>query len=121
MALYNQIAVGLDRQPPHVDPLFLFTPDDRAIVSDWCAGFLDAIKLRPAHWRPLMRDQSNNHGVTTIMALGGEPEDYRLLGMRGRPGRGRAFAQLSDQAADSLADDVIAIRDYWRNVAAPSW
>jgi uncharacterized protein len=118
MRLYNHIAAGLNREPPRVDPLLLFNPDDRAIVSDWCAGFLDAIKLRPASWLPLIRDSSNNHGVSTILALGGEPEDYHLLGMRGRPPRGQAFARLSDQAAGSLADDVIAIRDYWRAVAA---
>ena len=47
MGRYNEIIRLLDTAPSDFDPVFWEGPVGQAIVTDWAAGFLNAIMLRP--------------------------------------------------------------------------
>jgi uncharacterized protein len=47
MGRYNEIIRFVDTAPRDFDPVFWEGPDGQIIVTDWAAGFLDAVKLRP--------------------------------------------------------------------------
>ena len=52
MGRYNEIVRALDAAPGDLDPVFWEGPDGRPILTDWAAGFLDAVALRPSAWAP---------------------------------------------------------------------
>ena len=56
MGRYNEIIACLDSEPENFEPIFLEGPEDEVIASDWAAGFLDAVALRPMAWEPLIED-----------------------------------------------------------------
>src|SRR3954462_7760 len=47
---YNEILRCLDTEPESFDPVFWEGPKGEVIVTDWAAGFLDAVGLRPKAW-----------------------------------------------------------------------
>ena len=55
MGRHDEIARALDAAPDEFDPVFWEGPDGQVIVTDWAAGFLDAVRLRPRAWEPLLR------------------------------------------------------------------
>ena len=50
MGRYNEIITCLDSEAENFEPIFLEGPEDEVIASDWAAGFLDAVALRPLAW-----------------------------------------------------------------------
>jgi hypothetical protein len=46
LARYKEIIARLDTGPDGIDPLFLEGPKGQVIVTDWAAGFMDAVILR---------------------------------------------------------------------------
>ena len=44
---YNDIRRRLDTAPQGFDPVFRKGPEGKLIVTDWAAGFLHAVRLRP--------------------------------------------------------------------------
>ena len=57
MARYNEIIAGLQAGGDDWAPVFWGTPDwRRDRLTDWAAGFLDAVRLRPDAWMPLFDD-----------------------------------------------------------------
>src|SRR4051812_19435738 len=56
MGRYNEIIACLGSEPDNFEPIFLEGPEDEVIASDWAAGFLDAVALRPLAWGPLVED-----------------------------------------------------------------
>jgi uncharacterized protein len=84
-------------------------PEDEVIASDWAAGFLDAISLRPKAWEPLIAHDRAGIMIMPILLLSGD-------------------AQL-DTGADSAVDkeaflaempDIIpacvaGIHEFWKN------
>lgn len=82
---YNQIAIGLDADPIRFDPVFLqgtaeqeparIVPARQAIVADWAAGFLDAMKLRAQAWEPLLRHRRAQLLILPLVALGADDPD----------------------------------------------
>ena len=76
-------------------------------ADDWCWGFLEAIRLSPETWQPLVEDEDNRSMLLPIVALGSE-DGWELL--EADPDRDAA-----EQAAlDDLEPAVIAISRYWR-------
>ncbi len=55
MGRYNEIVRHLESAPDDFDPVFWEGPDGQVIVTDWAAGFLDAMKLRPKAWESQAR------------------------------------------------------------------
>jgi uncharacterized protein len=81
MGRYSQIGAGLEADPIRFDPVFLGRREGRAIVADWAAGFLDAMKLRSLAWEPLFRHRRAHVLVLPLVALGADDPDDLPFGM----------------------------------------
>jgi yecA family protein len=114
MGRYNEIVHGLGADPPSLAPLFWRVPKGKVLVADWCAGFLDGVKLRRQAWASLIRDKDAGVLMAPFVTFGGEPEDRALFGLRGDPPSDRERLRLMKTAPDLLVDCVFAIQDYWR-------
>ena len=79
MGRHNQIAACFASNPDDFGPIFLKGPDGDVIVSDWAAGFLDAIALRRTAWEPLFNHQRAKVLLEPLSILGddGESDDER--------------------------------------------
>ena len=55
---FNEIATIMETDPDSFDPIFDQWPNGDLIVTDWAAGFLDAIKLRRKAWEPTVQTSS---------------------------------------------------------------
>jgi uncharacterized protein len=75
MGRYNEIVRALDAAPDDLDPVFWEGPDGRVIVSDWAAGFLDAVALRPRAWEPLVRHPEARTLIVPLLLLGADGPD----------------------------------------------
>ena len=51
---YMDICGGLISEPPKVEPIFWRAKEGHVIAMDWCEGFMQAVRLRPGYWQPLM-------------------------------------------------------------------
>ena len=52
MGRYNEIATDFNSDPEKFEPIFWRWPTDEVIVTDWAAGFLDAVETRSS-WSSL--------------------------------------------------------------------
>jgi uncharacterized protein len=51
-------------------------PEGQVIVTDWAAGFLDAVALRPQAWEPLVRHPEARTLMLPLLLLGAnDPDD----------------------------------------------
>jgi uncharacterized protein len=115
MGRYNEIVHHLAADPPVLQPVFMQAPDGQVIIADWAAGFLDAAKLRPKAWAPLVRDKDTGVLLTPFFALGGAPEDRALFGLRPEAATREEMRQLVAKGPDFLVDCVFAIRMCWQD------
>jgi uncharacterized protein len=74
MGRYNEILRALSTDPEAYAPLFWEGPDGEVIAADWAEGFVDAIRLRPEAWRPLLEDREALVTLMPILALCGDAE-----------------------------------------------
>ena len=74
MGRYDEIIAGLGNEPVVIDPIFWEGPDGEIIASDWVAGFLDAVALRPKAWEPLIEDGRAGIMMLPILLLNGDAE-----------------------------------------------
>jgi uncharacterized protein len=72
MGRYNEIVRTLAAAPEDLDPVFWEGPDGRVIVSDWAAGFLDAVAVRPQAWEPLVRHPEARTLMLPLLLLGAD-------------------------------------------------
>jgi uncharacterized protein len=114
MARYNDIIAHLDAGPNAFDPVFWEGPNEEVIVTDWAAGFLDAVRLRPKAWEPLIqhRDQAM---IIPLLLLGTEDEDQPPFGAR--PRSTEELHGLLAEGAEIIPECVARIRAFWREHA----
>ncbi len=74
MGRYNEILHALSTDPEAYAPLFWEDPSGEVIAADWAEGFVDAIRLRPEAWRPLLEDREALVMLMPILALCGDAE-----------------------------------------------
>src|SRR5665213_2879734 len=67
---YNEIAACFDSDPEKFEPIFWEEPEGKVIASDWAAGFLGAIALRPEAWKRLIRHRQAGILLTPLLVLG---------------------------------------------------
>lgn len=75
MGRYNEIVATMESDPAGLEPIFYEGPDRTPIVTDWAAGFLDAIKLRWKAWEPLYKHRRANILLMPLVVLG-DDEDF---------------------------------------------
>jgi uncharacterized protein len=108
MARYNEIIAGLQAGGDDWAPVFWGTPDGNVIVTDWAAGFLDAVRLRPDAWMPLFDDPDAGVAMMPILLAGSD-------GFAEEMGIGRdEEEQLLRQAADDIPLSVVGIDMFWK-------
>ena len=109
MRRFNAISSMFNEPPEFAPILYEREVEDSRYwgADDWCWGFLEAIRLSPETWQPLVEDEDNRSMLLPIVALGSE-DGWELL--EADPDRDAA-----EQAAlDDLEPAVIAISRYWR-------
>ncbi len=111
MGRYNEILRVLDTDPEAYDPLFWEGPDGEAIAADWAEGFVDAIRLRPEAWRPLLEDRKANVLLMPILALCSDGEDGSLLEFDLEED-----ADLLAQAPELIPACVVDMHGFWKEL-----
>ena len=112
MGRYNEIVRALDAAPDDFDPVFWEGPDGEAIVTDWAAGFLDAVKLRSDAWGPLIRHSEAGVLMLPLLVLGAGDPERPPFGVRPLPED--AIEKLHADGADIIPDCVVGIHGFWR-------
>jgi uncharacterized protein len=71
MGRYNEIVTCFTSAPDDFEPIFWQGPEGEIIASDWAAGFLDAVALRPEAWEPLIRHRRAGIMMPLLLLNGG--------------------------------------------------
>jgi uncharacterized protein len=109
MGRYNEILRELDTDPEGYEPVFWEGPDGEVIAADWAEGFVDAIRLRPEAWRPLLEDREALILLMPILALCGDAEGGSPLELDPEED-----ADLLAQAPDLIPACVAGIDGFWK-------
>ena len=113
MGRYNEIVRALDAAPDDFDPVIWEGPDDGGVVvTDWAAGFLDAVMLRPKAWEPLVRHSEANTLILPLLVLGADDPACLPFGLRPPPKE--QVEALHATGADLIPDCVVGIHGFWR-------
>jgi uncharacterized protein len=109
MARYNEIIARLDTDPDGLDPLLLEGPEGQVIVTDWAAGFMDAVILRAKAWEPILMDEDGRALMLPLLVLGSDDE-HPLFDAAPLPDD--EMEKLLADGADVLMDAVPAIYEF---------
>jgi uncharacterized protein len=76
---HDQIAAGFGSDPEQFNPIFWPSPDGKLVVTDWAAGFLEAIALHQMAWEPLVSHRRAKTLLEPLLILGddGKSDDER--------------------------------------------
>jgi uncharacterized protein len=109
MGRYNEIAAGFNADPEKFEPIFWKRPSGEAIVTDWAAGFLDAIELRRAAWEPLFSHRRAKLLLEPLLILGddGEHDHERDPGDR--------WKEFYTSKPDVITTCVVGIYNFWKD------
>jgi uncharacterized protein len=109
MGRYNEILRALSTDPEGYEPVFWEGADGEVIAADWAEGFVDAIRLRPEAWRPLLEDREALVMLMPILALCGDAEDGSPLELDPEED-----ADLLAQAPELIPACVAGIDGFWK-------
>jgi uncharacterized protein len=112
MGRYNEIVRALDAAPDEFDPVFWEGPDGQAIVTDWAAGFLDAVALRPKAWETLIRHGEAGVLMVPLLVLGADDSEHPPFGGPSLPKA--EIERLHAEGAGIIPDCVVGIHAFWR-------
>ena len=110
MGRYNEILRVLATDPEAYAPLFWEDADGEVIAADWAEGFAEAIRLRPAAWRPLIEDREACIMLMPILALCGDHEAGSPLA----PDPEQDAALLAE-TPDHIPTCVVGIDAFWKD------
>ena len=71
MGRYNEIVACFNGDADEFDPIFWEGPEGDVIASDWAGGFLDAVALRAAAWKPMLEDDAAGMLMVPLFLLDG--------------------------------------------------
>lgn len=114
---YNEILRRLDTGPESLDPVFWEGPGGEVIVTDWAAGFLDAVGLRPRAWEPLIRHEEASALIAPLLVLGADDPAHPPFGGPALPRD--EMERLHAHGADIIPGCVIGIHAFWRRRRRP--
>lgn len=107
MGRYNEILRRIEDDA--LDPVFWTDRDGTLIAADWAEGFLQAIMLRVDAWKRLFKSRRESQLLFPILALCGDEHGDSLLGLDADD-----EDAVMEEAADFIANSVLAIAAYWR-------
>ncbi len=70
MGRYSEIVATMSADSGVFEPIFWETPHGDKIVTDWAAGFLDAVALRRKSWEPLFTHRRAKMLIEPLLILG---------------------------------------------------
>lgn len=108
MGRYNEIVATMRSDPDSLKPVFWENSDGDPIVTDWAAGFLDAMKLRRKAWKPLFKHPKASILLVPLIILG---DDQDFFEHHPSPHEKEFYAS----APDVLLNSVVGIYDFWRH------
>jgi uncharacterized protein len=111
MARYNEIIACLDTVPESFDPIFFEGPEGEVIVTDWAAGFMDAVILRNKAWTPILEDEDGRVLMLPLLVLGSD--DERPLVDEAPLPEDEMESLLAD-GAGAIKGAVVAIYEFWQ-------
>jgi uncharacterized protein len=112
MARHNEIRHCLETDPETFEPVFWTGVDeDDVIVTDWAIGFLEAVKLRPAAWEPLIAHRRAGTLFAPILLLGSDPNSS---GFEGQGPTEDEMVEILDDARDLIPECVVGIHAFWK-------
>lgn len=113
MARYNEIIDQLEGGGERLAPIFWETPGGGLVAGDWAEGFMDAVRLRPDAWLPLVDDKDGGVVLSLIAGLCCDNEGKNPLDIDES-----ATQYLREQGPGYIPSAVTVIRDFWRSRAA---
>jgi uncharacterized protein len=111
MARYNEIISHMDTDPDAFDPVFLEGEEGEVIVTDWAAGFMDAVILRAKAWTPILEDEDGRALMLPLLVLGSDDERPMFDAV---PLPQDEVGKLLEGGADVLMEAVPAIYKFWQ-------
>lgn len=108
MGRYNEIVAIMETDPDSLEPIFWENSDSDPIVTDWAAGFLDAMKLRRKAWEPLFKHPKASILLVPLVILG---DDEDFIEHHPSPHEKEFYAS----APDVLLNSVIGIYEFWQD------
>lgn len=92
-----------------LDPIYWVAPDGTRIAADWAEGFLDAMRMRPTAWQPLLEDRDAILYLAPVLSLtrdesGNLPYELQIPDV----------AEIYASAPDLIPEAVIRIDQFWR-------
>jgi uncharacterized protein len=69
MARFDEIVMRLGAGPQAFDPVFLEGAEGQIVVSDWAAGFMDAVILRAKAWAPILEQKEGRALMLPLLVL----------------------------------------------------
>ncbi|UOA30469.1 hypothetical protein DSM110093_00217 [Sulfitobacter sp. DSM 110093] len=109
VALFGNILQKLLNDPPFVEPSFWLAPEGEVIAMDWCAGFIDAVSLRPRKWLRLTESGTQGHLMTPLMLHMLDDAGSSLMGIPQED-----LNQALDEAAEAIPEAVVGIYRFWQ-------
>jgi uncharacterized protein len=114
---HNDISKTLSTDPHRFQPLHQRKPNGDVDARPWCQGFHAAMRLRLAHWAPLLDSTNINHGLLLPILL--HCLDDRGRPMLGPPKEGRETEEFLHNAHTDIPIVVEAMRQYWMPTRYP--
>jgi uncharacterized protein len=109
MGRYNEIVADMSGDAGTFDPIFWEGPDETVIVTDWAAGFLDAVALRRNSWEPLFNHRRAKTLIEPLLILG---DNEAFADERVASPREREFYAAAPNVIPTCID---GIYNFWRD------
>jgi yecA family protein len=107
MARYEEISTDLDNPSEKFHFLFWESQDGQVIVTDWAAGFLDAMKLRPAVWEPLAHHPLVGVLLLPLLVLGAEDDEDHGLPQQ-------EIDRIYRDGPELIPECIAGIHEFWK-------
>jgi uncharacterized protein len=106
---YNEIVAAMTADSGTFEPIFWQASDGTAIVTDWAAGFLDAVSLRRAAWEPLLNHRRAKTLIEPLLILGDNKafDDKRVASAR--------ETQFYASAPNVIPTCIDGIYNFWKD------
>jgi uncharacterized protein len=110
MGRYNEIVACFTSAPDDFEPIFWEGLEGEIIATDWAAGFLDAVALRPKAWKTLMEDDRASVLMTPLFLLSGDMVSADDAAVEN---------ELLAEAADMIPTCAAGIYEFWQEYQKP--
>lgn len=106
---YSAIVHALANDPAAFDPVFWEMEDGTVVVSDWCEGFADAMRLRPEAWQPMLEVEDTRDLINPILVFVMDEDGDSFIDRMQDDDE-----DFEREMAELIKPSVVAIDGYWK-------